>query len=243
VSETEHDEDMPETPAPDEAEEEQEGEAPGELEPDAPDEGEPEQEPEQPSDEDRSRLAKSIDTRFKTYRKNVEEKLSDEVTDWLLCPLCASGMVPSFVNRHDLGRVPEDVAANVQTFLGFAREGEYQQDPGTQTCPTCAGKTKVKTGATAGEHIVRTCPNCKGYGFMPPPGSSAGAPAANGGEPAPATADPSDFETPDRDNWGEPRILPDGTLNENYGKQPQFKTRHPVYGETRLLTPEELVAG
>jgi hypothetical protein len=32
-------------------------------------------------------------------------------------------------------------------------------------------------------------------------------------------------------------------LNANYGKMPQFKSVHPVYGVTNQLTPEEIVAG
>ena len=203
----------------------------------------PEPEPEQQSDEDRVKLAKALDTRFKSYQTSVEKNLGDEVTNWLLCPLCASGMAPGFVNRHDLGRVPDEVQANVQTFLGYAREGEYEDAPGVRACTDCAGRGKVKTGSLVAEHATITCPTCKGYGYVPPPGAHAlHSVAVGNGQHEPA--DPAaDLETPDRDNWGEPRILPDGTLNDNYGKQPQFKTRHPVYGETRLLTPEELVSG
>ena len=194
-------------------------------------------------DEDRAEAAKKIDRSFKTYQAAVERNLGDEVTDWLLCPLCAAGMAPGFLNRHDLGRVPDEVVANVQTFLGFQREQDYPQDPGTQTCQTCNGTTKVKTGATAGEHMVRTCPNCKGYGYTPPPGQAA---KPNGAPPNVAEVvaeNLAELETPERDNWGEPRVLPDGTLNANYGKMPQFKQVHPTYGVTAQLTPEELVTG
>ena len=213
-------------------------------EPDTPTpEPEPEPTPEPPVDEDRAKVAKAIDTRFSSYRKAVEDKLGDEVTDWLLCPLCASGMAPGFVNRHDLGRVPEEVQNNVQMYLGYARETEYEQDPNTHTCTVCGGKTKVKSGAVAGEYITRTCPGCNGYGFQPPPGLSAVQPAQNGDAAAAVAGALADLDTPERDNWGEPRVLPDGTLNDNFGKQPQFKTVHPVYGVTANLSPEEIVSG
>ena len=227
---------QPDVPdAPDEEEAAEEAEQPAELE--------PEPAPEQPSDEDREALAKALNTRFMSYQKSVESKLGDEVTDWLLCPLCASGMAPGFMNRHDLGHVPEDVQANVQMFLGFARETEYEQDPNTHTCDTCGGKTKVRSGAVAGEYITRTCPGCNGYGFQPPPGLTTGGNGHPVTPEASVTAALADLDTPERDNWGEPRVLPDKTLNDNFGKMPQFKSVHPVYGVTANLSPEELALG
>lgn len=223
---------------------------PDELEPDEaaedaeqPTEPEPEPAPEPPADEDREKLAKALNTRFNSYQKSVEDKLGDEVNDWLLCPLCASGMAPGFMNRHDLGRVPDEVVANVQTFLGYARETDYEAAPGIVTCTDCGGLGKVSTGSRVAEHMTITCPTCKGYGYVPPPG---GHPTGNGHHDTPeasVTAALADLDTPERDNWGEPRVLPDGTLNDNFGKMPQFKSVHPVYGVTANLSPEELALG
>lgn len=202
-----------------------------------------EPEPSEPQDEERTKAFGRIDASFKTYGRNVEKQLSDEITDWLYCPLCAAGAVPGYVNRHDLGRIPEEVQANVQTFLGFQREQEYAQNPDTRTCETCGGKTKVKTGATAGDYQLDKCPTCKGYGFTPPPGYVAGSGGGNGHVTDETAAALADLDTPERDNWGEPRILPDGSPNSNFGKMPQFKTVHPKYGVTANLSPEELISG
>lgn len=210
---------------------------------DAPATPEPEPEPAQPSDEDRAKLAKALDTRFTNYRNSVEKILADEVQDWLLCPLCVSGMAPGYVNRHDLGRVPDEVQANVQMYLGFQRETEYPDAKGINTCEGCNGLGKVSTGSRVAEHMTITCPSCKGYGYTPPPGFSTNQPANNGDAVQAISEALSDLDTPERDNWGEPRILPDGTLNGNFGKMPQFKQVHPVYGVTANLSPEELVAG
>src|SRR5215471_8978922 len=113
-------------------------------------EAQPEPEPSEDEtaleNEDRVKAFKKIDASFTTYRNAAERNLSDEWPDWLYCPLCAAGSVPGFLNRHDLGRVPEEVVANVQTFLGFAREQDYKQGPGLSTCQACDGLTKVKTG-------------------------------------------------------------------------------------------------
>lgn len=227
-------------------------ESPGEVEPEEleqPEEDEesaddgpaaPEPEPEQPDDEERNKAFGKINNSFTTYKNAVERNLGDDLPDWLFCPLCAAGAVPGFFNKHDLGRVPEEVAANVKMALGLAREQEYQDDAQVGTCTNCGGRGKTKTGSLVGEHATRTCPTCRGYGYVPPPGQTAGAPAPNGTQPDASSIVDEDLEQPDRDNWGEPKILPDGTLNDNYGKQPQFKTRHPVYGETRALTGAEL---
>lgn len=243
MSDTEHEE-QPEPEAPDAPEvdddpDQTEGDEPEDFpaEPEAP------AEPEQRSDEDRVKLAKAIDTRFSTYRRNVEDKLGDEVTDWLLCPLCASGMAPGFVNKHDLGRVPDEVAANVTMYLGFARETEYPSARGITVCADCEGLGKVSTGSRVAEHMTVTCPACKGYGYTPPPGVTAAGTVQNGEAAAAVAHALADLDTPERDNWGEPRVLPDGTLNDNFGKQPQFKSVHPVFGVTANLTPEEIVSG
>lgn len=210
---------------------------------DFPDEPEAPAEPEQGSDEDRVAMAKKIDRSFKTYQAAVERNIGDEVTDWLLCPLCASGMAPGFVNRHDLGRVPDEVQANVQTYLGFARETEYPAAHGIHVCSDCEGLGKVSTGSRVAEHMTITCPTCKGYGYTPPPGFAANQPTGNGHAAEVAAEALADLDSPERDNWGEPRVLPDGTLNGNFGKMPQFKTVHPVFGVTANLTPEEIVSG
>lgn len=243
MSEAEQETQIPEPepvtePEPDENE--QGEDAPAE---DAPPEPEPEPEAEPQGDEERTEAFRKIDGSFKTYSRNVEKQLSEEITDWLYCPLCASGAVPGYVNRHDMGRVPEEVQANVKTFFGLARETDYQSAPGITTCTDCGGLGKVSTGSRVAEHATITCPTCKGYGYTPPPGVHTGNGHATGSQAQQVTEALAELDTPDRDNWGEPRILPDGTLNDNFGKMPQFKTVHPVYGVTANLSPEELISG
>ena len=242
MSETEVEPEVPfEEPAPDEPDEADADEAAEDEE--APSEQEFEPEPEQPQDEDRSRMFSKIDTSFGTYKRAVERNLEDELPDWLFCPLCAAGAVPGFVNRNDLGRVPDEVKDNVQMFLGYARENDYPAAHGINVCDGCSGLGKVSTGSRVAEHMTITCPSCKGYGYTPPPGGGVMLAGPNG-TPEQAIAQAlSEVETPERDNWGEPRVLPDGTLNGNYGKMPQFKQVHPVYGVTANLSPEELVSG
>jgi len=243
MSETENEPQEPETePVVDDDPDQDEGAEEEEAEETTP-EPEPSEDATALENEDRAKAFKKIDASFTTYRNAAERNLADEWPDWLYCPLCAAGSVPGFLNRHDLGRVPDEVVANVQTFLGFAREKNYKQHPGLNTCQVCGGETKVETGAKAGDYIVIPCDNCNGYGYTPPPTKAT---QANGSAPDVSELvreNLAELETPDRDNWGEPRVLPDGTLNANYGKMPQFKTVHPTYGVTAQLTPEELVSG
>jgi len=243
MSETEQEVTPPEPDEPDEAAQDEEDEANEEGTP-APEPDEPEQgEPAASSDEERVEAFKKIDRSFGTYKAAVERNLEDEVLDWLMCPMCAPSAVPGFVNKHDMGRVPEEVAANVKMFLGLAREKDYPASDTHTMCGVCQGLGKVSTGSRVPDHATITCHACKGYGYTPPPSPSASPGGFNGGSVERHDIPAEDLPQPDRDNWGEPRVLPDGSLNENYGKQPQFKSQHPVYGVTANLTAEELISG
>jgi hypothetical protein len=243
VSDLEHENDVPleELDAEPELDDDAEAEADPEPEPEPEEADEPE--PEAPSDEDRARMFAKIDGSFKTYQRNVEKQLGDDVTEWLFCPLCASGAVVGYVNRNDLGRIPDEVEANVNTFMGYARETDYPEARGINQCACCAGLGKVSTGSRVAEHMTITCPECKGYGYTPPGGGHPlnGNPAT--GAASAASDALADLGQPERDAWGEPKVLPDGTLNGNYGKMPQFKSVHPEFGITANLSPEELISG
>ena len=184
-----------------------------------------------PSDEAIIKLGKKFDT----YAKAVLETYGDEAQALYPCPLCPDNH-KGFVDLRAAGQVPGEIASEVHSFLTGSAVGTFEQDPATNTCPVCKGKTRVMTGAVAGEYITRTCTNCKGYGFMPPPGStpeSALIAGPNGNVPDAAEHFVSEGDV---DEWGEPRLLPDGTVNSNFGMMPNRKTIHPVYGVTANLT-------
>ena len=199
-------------------------------------------EPEEPENASQSvtevemekRLSK-VSASFTTYKNAVERNLEEAALDLVGCPLCYGTSHPAFMNKHDMGNVPEAVQDNVRFFLGLAREQDYEQDPQVNTCPTCKGKTRTKTGSLSGDHMTRVCPTCKGYGYVPPPGAQQ---ATNGAVDEPHVVAPDvsgDFPEEERDPWGEPRVLPDGTLNDNFMRLPQGKKVHPVYGVTANL--------
>lgn len=243
MTETEHEQDIPlEEPAPEPEPDEEEAAEAEEAAPIDTDE-EPDNAAAQPTDEERAKFAKGMTTRWNTYKTSVEKFMAEDAQHYMYCPLCSASETPGYFANGAIGRVPEEIVANVKTVLGYAREQEYEQDPDTRPCPKCKGKTKVKSGAIDGDYILRGCDTCAGYGFVPPPGTPSTARAANGTPAELVAAAIADVDLPERDNWGEPRVLPDGTVNSNFGKMPQFKTVHPTFGVTANLSPEELISG
>lgn len=226
-----------------EAEEPEEPETDGE-EPEA--QAEPEPEPPSPERLDSGltldEAATKVQASWKTYENAIERNMGSAAKEWHGCPMCAQSMIPGHLRREMWGNFPDEIADNVKLVLGIARAQEYRSDPSAHTCETCDGHGKTATGSKVGEHMTRVCPNCRGYGYMPPPGA----------QPDPVRV--SDQGTTnavehvvaplpsDRDDWGEPRTLPDGTLNDNFGKLPQYKTVHPVFGITRDLTAQDNLA-
>lgn len=224
-----------------------------ELEPDAelaPDDETPEPEPEPDTEpapappagvtpEEMEGRYKSIDRAAKTYATRVASIMEEQVSDLLPCPLCATGGTPAFVNVHDAGRVPDPVILATQSFLGISREIEYSPDPKVGTCETCGGEGKTSTGSHVPEKRTRTCPTCNGFGYTPPPGSPSNGYAS--GETIVSSVDASELTaaTEDRDVWGDPKILPDGRENPNFGRMPQYKVAIEPWGTTANLTAQD----
>lgn len=186
-----------------------------------------------PSVEAVMKLGKS----FETYAKKVGETYGKNAQYLAECPLCPTNH-KGYVDLRYAGQVPGEVASEVYAYLTATDVGTYEQDPGTKTCPVCAGKTQVRTGALSGQWITRTCPNCGGYGFMPPPTEVVGSKGVGGSGGVIALVPEDTGPSEDVDEWGEPRILPDGTLNSNFGMMPNRKQVHPIYGVTANLTAQ-----
>ena len=239
MSETQVDPETGEVLEPDETEEEFNNlpDEDGEPDEDAPD-TQPEPEPEQQEDTGPSMEAIiKLGKKFETYAKAVGDTYEEDGQYLYPCPLCSDNH-KGFVDLRYAGQIPGEIAAEVHSYLTGSAVGNFEQDPGTKTCPVCAGKTQVKTGAISGQWITRTCPNCGGYGFMPPPTEVVGSKGLNGSGGVLALVPEDTGPSEDVDEWGEPRILPDGTLNANFGMMPNRKTIHPVYGVTANLTAQ-----
>jgi hypothetical protein len=211
----------------------------GEPDDDAPIEREREPAPQGPSDADMERGFKTVDQAAAAYMKKIGGAFPDGAINLELCPLC-TGRVPGLVDLDFAGRIPEAVKNATMAYLGFAAEQEYEPDPETQTCPVCAGKGEVATGSKVPGNDKRKCLRCQGYGYYPPPSGSQQIAMATGLAHAPVGEHPAPLTEPEVDTTGEPKILPDGRPNPNYGKWPQYKVEVSPYGRTAGLTAQDV---
>lgn len=178
--------------------------------------------PEGITPEELERRFREIEKAWRSYTGRVTKVFEEEANDLTECPLCAGG-VNGFVAVSGAGRVPDEVKAIVQDYLGVVQEADYPESPNVSTCRACNGLGKVRTGSRVPQWATLTCEACRGHGFTPPPGSSTS--GGGGVEVSAVVSGPQQVPTPpeEADVWGSPRLLPDGMPNPNYGRMPQYK--------------------
>src|SRR5205823_5221567 len=101
------------------------------------------------------------------------------------------------------------------------------------------GEGKTATGSRVSGNDWRICPKCHGFGYTPPPEQGTNGAGAASEFHAPVGEHASPLEEPDNDVAGEPRLLPDGRVNPNYGKWPQYKVLVQPWGVTAGLTVQD----
>lgn len=230
--------DEPHVEAPDE--EAQESEEPEAEEADHPEP--PAEAPQQVTPEAWEKRFQKAEKRFDTYARAVTSIWEDDaihLTPFNLDPSAP----PGFIDTRNAGLIEEGTKQAALAFLGFAREQEYEADPETRECATCKGKGKTKTGSHVAGKETRACPTCRGSGATGLALTDMER-MSNGHKDEPWTlAEASSADAPERDNWGEPRILPDGRENPNYGRQPQYKVTVEPFGITAGLGVQDAPAG
>lgn len=194
------------------------------------------------SDVEREKRFKAADKAVATYARRIGDIYGADADDLAECPLCPS-IHKGFVNVQDAGLVPDAVKSTVMTFLGYAREREYAQAPNVHACESCEALGKVATGSQVAGKETITCPRCNGYGYYPPPGAPQNGADLSHGGPHVEEFTASGAGVPDTDPAGEPRILPDGRENPNYGKWPQYKIAVEPWGKTAGLMAQDAAAG
>lgn len=190
------------------------------------------------SDEAREARFRKADRAVANYAKRIGEIYEEDAAALTLCPLCPD-IHKGFVNVQDAGMVPDDVKNAVMLFLGYARERDYPQAPNVHGCATCAALGKVATGSKVAGKETMTCPECHGYGYAPPPGSPQAFTSDTNGHVEHEEFVATGAGVPDVDPTGEPRLLPDGRENPNYGKWPQYKIQVEPWGTTQGLTAQD----
>jgi hypothetical protein len=178
---------------------------------------------------------------FETYRRKIFDKWEEDALT--LVPFnIDSGAPPGFIDTRNAGHVDEDTKAAAMEFLGFPREQDYEADPDAQQCATCKGKTKTKTGSNDPAHATRTCPTCKGFGYTIAGRAPSDVAAPTNGATSVTLAPVEPVSTGDFDAWNQPRILPTGVPNPNFGKTPDYWISIPPWGDTRGLTAQDVTA-
>ena len=189
------------------------------------------------------KAAKDAEADWKRFAARTLERWGPESANMVECPLCLP-QHKGFIDLRFAGKVPQEVVRPIQQYLGIAQEVEYEQDTDTRTCPKCQGYGKTRTGSLVPTQATHMCATCSGYGFVPPPsgapkpgGNVASAP--NGASPVGADA-AEDFTHADMDEFQQPRILPDGRENPNYGRRPAYWVQVEPWGATAGLTAQDV---
>lgn len=222
------------------------------LEPDEPD-GEPDEEPAAPEEpaeapaqptETEALMSKRFDASqraFKSYTTRLSTVFEEDALHHIPCPLCPD-YHKGYIDVRDAGNVPDEIKNVVLEYMGYARKADYEPDPETNECPTCKGLGLVRTGSRVTGNEERKCSRCHGYGFVPPPDAPSNGHHVHDDFLAPVGEHASPLEEPDEDVAGEPRLLPDGRVNPNYGKWPQYKVLVQPWGVTAGLTVQDAVS-
>lgn len=187
------------------------------------------------SDTEAEAIRKQAFTDWNRFRERTIARWKSEGSHLLDCPLCLDSH-KGLVDVRDAGMYPKEIVDNVMSFLGLAREQDYKQSASHTPCSFCDANGKVSTGSHVAEFTTVPCPECKGYGYTPPPGAGGTVTAIGAAPSAAQVGVPDDIQTGEIDNWGELRVLPDGRPNPNFGKQPSFKVLVEPYGVTANLT-------
>ncbi len=128
-------------------------------------EGEAESEPEQPqgvSEKQIEQVFKKFEKSSRVWRDRVATIMGGDAEVLLPCPLCDAN-IPGYVMPSP--DVPDRFPA-VREFMGDAQPADYQQDPNTRTCKTCAGEGVVETGSRVEDQKLLVCTDCGGKGWQ-----------------------------------------------------------------------------
>lgn len=178
--------------------------------------------------------AKSADKRFNTYAAGIKGLYEQEAQFLTPCPLCPDNH-KGLVDLRAAGFVPEEVQDACRLYFGIAREIEYPLDPDYSECPKCHGEGFVSRPTKVAAKRKHSCSQCGGNGYLGPPDA---AQPERGGVTGPTVYAEEGVATQayeDRDEWDEPRLLPDGRENPNFGKMPNRKVLVEPWGQTAGL--------
>lgn len=212
-----------------------------EPEPEPDEEPEPEPDEPNPTPEAAEKAFKTVERSFTNYTQRVSDLV--EVTGLPLepCPLCPS-QHKGFIDMSQAGAMPQEIKDVTMYYLGFPREQDYEPDPDTAVCGTCKGKGRLALPGSVAGNESKQCGTCRGFGYTPPPSDGTARVTSSADVHSPAGEQIAPLDLNEVDVSGEPKILPDGRPNPNFGLWPQYKVEVPPYGVTVNLTAQDTPA-
>lgn len=178
--------------------------------------------------------AKRTETSFKTYARAVERNYEDDfqyLAECILCPDQHKG----FLDVRSAGFVPQEIQDSVNMYFGITREQNYELDTDYTECPKCKGKGKVALPTHVAGKDTMECRRCGGRGYLPPADAAPSNGHVETGPMVYGLEPPVTQAFDEVDEWDEPRILPDGRENPNFGKMPNRKIPVEPWGQTAGL--------
>ena len=190
-----------------------------------PEQPEPQETTEQPagaiSEEEAMRATKDSEADWKRFETRTRDRWGAEAEHFMSGPLCLDQHKGLIDVRH-AGLYPEEAVNVISQYLNIVRPVTLRQMPDTRTCDVCDGEGEGLTGSNNPKYRKKVCPACKGFGYLPPPHGA----ESHNGTPPPELIPVSDTNPPlpvgDLDDFGHPRLLPDGRDNPNFGKMPKY---------------------
>lgn len=204
---------------------------------DPPVEPEPEEEPEhidgedaeqeKPQESEPSSFAlseaqgKALDKESKSHLTKVKNVLGSQWENVITCPVC-DPQLGGFMYDAQLTNPDTAERQVIRDLYAPAPSVTYVQDPDTRTCPKCEGEGETLTGSKNPRYLRKVCSMCKGFGYVPPPGTEANGAFTPDESRELVAVTAGSVPQEDVDAFGHPRFLHDGRENPNFGRMPQF---------------------
>jgi hypothetical protein len=105
---------------------------------------------------------RKIETARKNFYNRISEIMGEDAQQLVECPAC-SYFVPGLIFPVEFD---DSVKVALWSYMGLPDPNYYEDAPDRRQCPTCKGKTKVKTGSLDSVWALGKCRTCGGKGFV-----------------------------------------------------------------------------